>query len=109
MPELLVGIGGLLSDPACCVFREGKFGSAVEQLKVSRQDRPGTFPDEAFALALETAGVTADEIDCIAVARPFTMSAETSAQLELRSRFPRREIVIVEHHDSHAASAYYAS
>ena len=109
MPRVLIGLGGLLSDPACCVIKEGKLASAIEQAKVSRQDRPGEFPAEAFALALEVAGVKAEEIDGVAVARPFAMGAESVAQLRLRARFPNSEIVVVEHHHAHAASAYYAS
>jgi carbamoyltransferase len=108
-PKVLIGLGGLLSDPACCVLREGRIASAVEQAKVSRQDRPGAFPDEAFALALEVAGIKATEIDCVALARPFATGPESDAQLELRARFPQSEIVVVEHHHAHAASAYYAS
>jgi carbamoyltransferase len=106
---VIVGLGGLLSDPACCVIKAGRIASAVEQAKVSRQDRLGAFPDEAFHLALETAGVRAAEVDCVAVARPFASRAESEAQLELRARFPNSEIVVIEHHRAHAASAYYAS
>ena len=109
MPKVVVGLGGLLSDPACCVLREGELASAVEQAKLSRHDRPGAFPDEAFRAALEGAGVTADAVDCVAVARPFAIGAESAALLGLRARFPQSELVVVDHHDAHAASAYYAS
>ena len=109
MPRVLVGLGGLLSDPACCVIKDGRLASAVEQVKVSRQDRPGSFPTEAFALALEAAGVVLSEIDCVAIARPFAEERESLAQLAMRARFPNSEIVIVEHHHAHAASAYYAT
>jgi carbamoyltransferase len=109
VPRTLIGLGGLLSDPAVCVIRNGRIASAIEQAKVSRQDRPGSFPDEAFALALEVAGIKASEIDGVAVARPFSTGPESVAQLELRARFPTTEIVVVEHHHAHAASAYYAS
>ncbi len=109
MPRVIVGLGGLLSDPACCVVKGGEIASAVEQAKVSRQDRLGSFPDEALQVALGVAGVTAGEIGCVALARPFTSGAESNAQLSLRARFPRSEIVVIEHHQAHAASAYYAS
>ncbi len=109
MSQTIVGLGGLLSDPSCCVLTGGQIASAVEQSKVSRQDRPGTFPEEAFALALQAAGVKADDVDCVAVARPFAVGPESTAQLQLRARFPKSEIIVVEHHQAHAASAYYAS
>src|SRR6201996_7453899 len=108
-PKVLIGLGGLLSDPACCVLKNGRIAAAVEQAKVSRQDRPGEFPSEAFALALDVAGIKESDIDGVALARPFAMGPESDAQLELRARFPRSEIVVVEHHHAHAASAYYAS
>lgn len=107
MDRVILGLGGLLSDPACCVIRNGQIASAVEQAKVSRQDRPGSFPDEAFGLALKSAKIRADEIDCVAIALPFAQ--ESITLLELRARFPQSEIVIVEHPHAHAASAYYAS
>jgi carbamoyltransferase len=109
MLPTIVGLGGLLSDPACCVISGGQLVAAIEQSKVSRQDRPGAFPDEAFSLALDVAAIRADDVDCVAVARPFALGPESTAQLKLRSRFPHSEILIVEHHHAHAASAYYAS
>ncbi len=109
MSRVILGLGGLLSDPACCVIKDGAIASGVEQAKVSRQDRRGAFPDEAFQIALEVAGVKPREIDCVAIARPFAIGTESVAQLEMRARFPSSEIVVVEHHHAHAASAYYAS
>jgi len=109
MPRILVGLGGLLSDAACCVVKNGRLVSAVEQSKVSHWGRHSQFPDEAFSAALEAAEVEPAEIECVAIARPFAQGSESAAQLELRSRFPRSEIVVVEHHTAHAASAYYAS
>lgn len=109
MPPTILGLGGLLSDPACCIVRNGQIASAVEQAKVSRQDRPGAFPQEAFAISLEVAGIAEQDIDCVAITRPFAAGPESTAQVELRSRFPKSEIIVVEHHYAHAASAYYAS
>jgi carbamoyltransferase len=105
----ILGLGGLLSDPACCVIKNGQIASAVEQAKVSRQDRPGSFPDEAVAVSLKSANLGSDKIDCIAIALPFSRAQESSMLLELRARFPQSEIVVLEHHHAHAASAYYAS
>jgi len=109
VPRTIVGLGGLLSDPACCVIKEGRLASAVEQAKVSRHDRLGSFPDDAFQLALKVAGVKPEEIECVALARPFAIGPESVTQLELRARFPEADVVVVEHHHAHAASAYYAT
>ncbi len=109
MAKIVVGLGGLLSDPACCVIKDGQLVAAVEQAKVSRQDRPGSFPDEALAMALEVGQVRPSSISCVALARPFAMGSESLSQIEMRARFPESEIVVVEHHHAHAASSFYAS
>ena len=109
MSKVLLGLGGLLSDPACCIIKDGEFASAVEQAKLSRHDRPGAFPDEAFAAALDAAQIGPDAIDCVAIARPFAIGAESAGLLAMRAKFPRSELVVVDHHDAHAASAYFAS
>jgi carbamoyltransferase len=109
LSQTIVGLGGLLSDPSCCVLKNGRIAAAVEQAKVSRQDRPGTFPDEALQLALQIAEVKPEQIDCVAVARRFAPASESLAQLQLQARFPQSEIAVVEHHHAHAASAYYCS
>jgi carbamoyltransferase len=105
----IIGLGGLLSDPAVCVLVDGRIVAAVEQDKVSRNDRPGDFPSEAFQSAIDIAKVAPSEIDCVAVARPFSHGDESDAHLSLLSRFPKAELVVVEHHVAHAASAYYLS
>jgi carbamoyltransferase len=107
--RIILGLGGLLSDPACCIIKDAHIASAIEQAKVSRQDRPGAFPEEAFRICLEIASLKPEQIDCVAIARPFAPGPESPAQLELRARFPSSDIVVVEHHHAHAASAYYVS
>ena len=109
MSQTIIGLGGLLGDAACCVVKNGQMAAAVEQNKLSRRERRDGFPDEAFAAALETSGIVPAEIDCVAIARPLAQGAESATLLELRSRFPNSEIVVVDHHTAHAASAYYAS
>ena len=109
MSQIILGLGGLLGDPSCCVLRDGRIASAVEQAKVSRHDRPGAFPDEAFQSALDVAGIKPEQIDCVAIARPLAPASESLALLELQARFPYSEIAVVEHHQAHAASAYYCS
>ncbi len=109
MPRVLVGLGGLLGDAACCVIKNGKIAAAIEQAKLTRNHRPGEFPDEAFSLALEIAHVQPDHINGVAIARPFAAGTESTSLLTIRARFPDTEIIVVDHHDAHAASAYYAS
>lgn len=109
MDPVILGLGGLLNDAACCIIRSGELASAVEQSKVSRQDRPGAFPEEAFESAIRVARVNGADITCVAIARPFSNGLESSELLRLRARFPKADVVVVEHHHAHAASAFYAS
>ena len=62
-----------------------------------------------MAAALDLAGIQAAQVDCVALVRPFATGPESELHLSLRERFPRGQLVVVEHHAAHAASAYYAS
>jgi carbamoyltransferase len=106
---IILGIGGLLNDAACAVLRDGELAAAVEQKKVARRFQPGELPSDAVSACLRMAGVEAGQVDCVALVRPFTSGPETATHLELRDAFPRSEVVLVEHHAAHAASAYFAS
>lgn len=45
---VIVGLGGLLNNPACAVLRGGEIVAAVEQLKVARRFEPREIPSEAI-------------------------------------------------------------
>jgi carbamoyltransferase len=106
---IILGIGGLLNDAACAVLKDGALVAAVEQKKVARRFHPGELPADAVAAALRIAEASARDVDCVAIVRPFTHDREAVIQLQLREQFPRCEVLIVEHHVAHAASACYAS
>ncbi len=102
---IILGLGGIMSDPACAVLRDGKLMAAVEQEKVARRPASGSLPDEAIALALQLAKATPADVNCVALVRPFAQNIH----LALRSQFPNAQVLMVEHHTAHAASAYYPS
>jgi carbamoyltransferase len=102
---IILGLGGILSDAACVVLKDGELVAAVEERKVARQVSPGVLPEAAIATALEVARLTPADVNCIALVRPFAQEIH----LTLRSRFPSAQVVMVEHHAAHAASAYYPS
>lgn len=106
---IIVGLGGLLNDPACAVLRDGRIVSAIEQKKLARRFEAGELPEEALAEALRLASVQADEIDTVAIARPYGDRVDSHLQIELRERFPHARVVPVDHHQAHAASAFFAS
>jgi carbamoyltransferase len=106
---IILGIGGILSDAASTLARDGVPVAAAEEKKLTRESRPGSVPWRSIATCLELAGAAADDVDAIAIARPLPPSPESSLHLELRTRFPKSQLVVVEHHTAHAASAFYAS
>jgi carbamoyltransferase len=105
----ILGLGGLLHDASCAILKDGRIAAAVEEVKLARRQSPGEMPSASVAECLRIAGVMRDKVDCVALARPFAEGRETQFHLALRTEFPNSQIVIVEHHAAHAASAYYAS
>ena len=62
-------------------------------------------PQAAITSALDVAGLTPADVDCVALVRPFAQQIH----LTLRAQFPNAQALMVEHHAAHAASAYYPS
>ncbi|HEY4361541.1 MAG TPA: carbamoyltransferase C-terminal domain-containing protein [Bryobacteraceae bacterium] len=106
---VILGIGGLLGDAACAVLKNGELKAAVEEAKLVRGPRHGQMPQASIEECLRMAGATHDDVECVAVARPFPGGPESLFHLALRAQFPKAEIVVVEHHQAHAASAFFAS
>jgi carbamoyltransferase len=105
----ILGIGGLLSDPACAIIKDGELKAAVEEAKVTRGFKPGQMPEASIDECLRLAGSTRSDVECVALARPFARGPESHFHLALRDQFPNAEIAVVEHHQAHAASAFFAS
>ena len=101
---IILGLGGLHSDPACAVIRDGQLIAAVEEEKL-RHPQPGTLPEHAIDACLKIAKCTAAEVECVALARPFP----SELNIGVRARFPNARVVLVDHHEAHAASAFYLS
>src|SRR5580704_4378470 len=106
---VILGLGGLLSDAACAVLSDGELRAAIEEAKLTRSPAPGAIPQAVIAECLRLADASREQVDCVAVARPFTGGPEAQFHITLRDQFPNSEIVVVEHHLAHAASAFYPS
>jgi carbamoyltransferase len=102
---LILGIGGVENDAACAVVRDGMLRAAVEEEKLRHQFHPGSLPEQAIAACLKAVKATPEDVDCVAIARPFGHGLHEA----LRARFPQARIVLVEHHAAHASSAFYLS
>ena len=112
---IILGIGGVLGDAAAAVLQDGTLAAAIEESKLSRQSpkpaAPSTagLPEQSIAACLALAGADPNQVDAVAIARPLATGPEATLHLQLRARFPNSQIVVVEHHTAHAASAYYPS
>ena len=106
---IILGLGGILSDAACALLRDGELVAAIEEKKIARRHAAGELPQAAMTACLKIGNITPDRVDCIALVRPFGSTVDTSLHLELRQQFPNARLVLVEHHTAHAASAWYPS
>src|SRR5580692_10330561 len=102
---IILGLGGLNTDPACAVLKDGELVAAVEERKVARQAAADALPQAAITSALEVARLRPADVNCVALVRPFAQEIH----LTLRAQFPNAQTLMVEHHAAHAASAYHPS
>ena len=130
---LIVGISAFYHDAACCAIKDGHIVAAAEEERFSRVKHDPRLPRLAFSWCLEQAGATIGDVDCIAfyeqpklkLARQLwaslpTLAAPTPGTLfrydgDRARRDIRRvlgydgELCFYDHHQSHAASAYFPS
>jgi carbamoyltransferase len=105
---LILGIGGWLHDGAASLLRDGEIVAAIEEEKLARQSKAG-LPAEAIEACLKIAGAKREQVNYVALARPLGASGDAGFHVRLKSLFPKARLVVVDHHDAHAASAFYAS
>jgi len=111
---VILGLGGLLSDGASAVLKDGKLIAAVEESKLARGARPAgmtqaTIPQNAIEETLRLARMTREKVNGVAIVRPLAQGPEARLHLMLREQFPNADITVLDHHLAHAASAYFAS
>ena len=102
----ILGIGGVLRDSAAALIRHGAIAAAIEEHKLTRKAEPGKLPEASIAACLKIAGITRDEVDFVALARPLPPGPELPTALRT---FPKARVVSIDHHAAHAASAWLAS
>lgn len=105
---VILGIGGLLNEAACAVLKDGELLAAVEERKLTRTHHAGGLPEQGIAFCLKQAGIDASGVNFLVLVRPLANPA-SELHIELRQRFPNAELLLVDHHLAHAASAYYVS
>jgi carbamoyltransferase len=134
----ILGISAFYHDSAACLVREGEILAAAQEERFTRKKHDAAFPKHAVEYCLRAGGLTARQLDYVAFyEKPFlkfdrilhTFLAYAPAGLRpylmaiplwIRERIwmkdlIRRElgydgpILFPEHHESHAASAFFPS
>lgn len=126
----IVGISAFYHDSACCLLCDGKLIAAAEEERFTRIKHDSSFPVNAFKYCLEEGKLSIKDIDCVV----FYENPSKKLSRQIWSGFdfydpkygdmmdpwrPEKyireylgfqgEIVFVDHHMSHAASAFYYS
>ena len=139
MPTNILGISAFYHDSAAALIRDGEIIAAAQEERFSREKHDSSFPSRAIQSCLEQGGITVGELDYIGFyEKPlvkFDRLLETCLQFAPRGfrsfrkalplwlgkklHLPRemdRELglkkhryVFCEHHESHAASAFFPS
>ncbi len=138
MPTTILGISAFYHDSAACLVRDGEIIAAAQEERFTRVKHDFSFPANAVGYCLEEAGLSVEQLDLVAFYdKPFLKferiletylayapggirSWLQAVPLWLKQKLflgetIRRElgydgkIVFPQHHESHAASAFYPS
>ena len=139
MPTRILGLSAYYHDSAACLVEDGRIVAAAQEERFTRKKHDPGFPSNAVAYCLQEAGITAKELDLVGFyEKPlvkFERLLETyvaCAPKGLRSYLMALplwltdklwmsddilthvegyagEVMFGEHHESHAASAFYPS
>ncbi|NKQ35872.1 MAG: carbamoyltransferase [Chloroflexi bacterium] len=135
----ILGISCYYHDSAAALLHDGQLVAAAEEERFSRKKHDSGFPHQAIAFCLQTAGITAADLDYVAFYEKPLLKFERIIKMQL-STFPRswrsfgeamiawlsdkmwvkthieqnvgvpaEKVLFADHHMSHAASAFFAS
>jgi carbamoyltransferase len=135
----ILGISAFYHDSAACLVVDGDIIAAAQEERFTRQKHDPRFPARAAAYCLEQAGRTAKDLDYVvfyekplrkferlletyvafaplgfrsfATALPVWLKEKTRLPALIRKRLgvSNVPIVFIDHHESHAASAFFPS
>jgi carbamoyltransferase len=135
----ILGISAYYHDSAACLVEDGRVIAAAQEERFTRKKHDASFPTNAAAYCLREAGITIEDVDYVGfyekplvkferlletytacaprglrsylMAVPLWLGQKLWIADDIRSQFPgyAREILFGEHHESHAASAFYPS
>lgn len=134
----ILGISAFYHDSAACLVKDGEILSAVQEERFTRKKHDYNFPKKAIEFCLKNAGITVSQLDLISFYdKPFLKferlletyltyapigirSFIKSMPLWIKEKLWMKEmikeqlgydgrVIFPEHHESHAASAFYPS
>jgi len=134
----ILGISAFYHDAAACLLRDGEIVAAAQEERFTRKKHDAGFPRNAIACCLREGKIGADDLDFVGFYdKPFIkferilLTYLAVSPLGLRSFLDgmpvwlkdklfirelirseigyRGEVLFAEHHESHAASAFYPS
>ncbi len=138
-PVHILGISAFYHDSAACLIRDGEIIAAGSEERFTRKKGDSDFPAEAVAFCLRQGGITLADLDCVGfydkpllkferiletylgvvprgfrsflMAGPLWIKEKLYQDKALRSALGGYEgkLLYAEHHESHAASAFFPS
>ncbi|MBI2390930.1 MAG: carbamoyltransferase [Deltaproteobacteria bacterium] len=138
MPTYVLGISAYYHDSAACLLEDGRVVAAAQEERFTRKRHDAAYPEHAIRYCLAEAGITPERLDLIcfydkpvrklarileshltvaprgffafAKALPVWLKQKLWIARDLERRLPGdAEVIFTEHHQAHAASAFYPS
>jgi carbamoyltransferase len=137
--KFILGLSAYYHDSAACVLRDGEILAAAQEERFTRKKGDASFPRHAVEYCLRTAGITAADLAYVGFydkpllkferilesylgttpkgflqflkAGPLWIKEKLFLDRDLRASLDgyKGEILYAEHHESHAASAFFPS
>ena len=137
-PIRVLGLSAYYHDSAACLLEDGQLVAAAQEERFSRKKHDERFPAQAVEYCLREAGLGRDQVDFVGfyekplvkfdrllesyiasaprglrsylMAMPIWMGQKLWMADEIRSELGiEKEVLFGDHHESHAASAFYPS
>jgi carbamoyltransferase len=134
----ILGLSAFYHDSAACLVRDGEIVAAAQEERFTRRKHDHRFPHEAVAYCLKEAGIGVDDLDCVAFydkplvkferlmetylayapvgfasylkGMPTWLKEKLNIQGLIRKELGYKgKLLFGDHHESHAASAFYPS
>jgi carbamoyltransferase len=139
LPTRILGLSAYYHDSAACLLEDGRIVAAAQEERFTRKKHDASFPSNAVRYCLREANVTARELDLVGfyekplvkferlletyvscapkglrsylMAMPLWLTDRLWLEDDIRAELDGYEgdVLFGEHHESHAASAFYPS